>query len=171
MTNGYTENPAIVRIANDLLQLESGKPLNDWGGAPRSFEDSIQYIITSLGEVLREQMPSTFEDWMLATFEDEEFTDIAYGVDGGFNGLTYTADLRMLYTVYHEQMWERLSAFADDMGETEAHILDGFKNPASIDSDDSVRTALVWFNAETVAREFAERLEMGESLRGEDIQE
>lgn len=98
----------------------------------------------------------TLREFMRANFEQEEFADIAYGIDGGFAHFTYTADLRALYEQYHEEIWQLAREMADEFGQDVNEFIANFGGGGKIDDHNSLATWLVWFAAEQYAREFSE---------------
>jgi hypothetical protein len=98
----------------------------------------------------------TLRAFMPGEFEQEEFADLAYGIDGGFAHFTYTVDLRAIYDAYESEIWAMARDMADDFGQEVMEFVASLGGGGRIDDDDSLKTWLVWFAAEQYAREFSE---------------
>lgn len=97
----------------------------------------------------------TFKDWMRANLKSE-LRDIAnHGVDGGWCGLTYTADTVKLFDKYEEEIWGVLADMADNMGTNVLGLMATFRRADMADTVDGMKNLAVWAVAEEYARELA----------------
>jgi hypothetical protein len=109
---------------------------------------------------MRKPTAKTFKQWMTANLTRGEMRDLVEnGADSGWPGLTYTRDTVVLYDKYEEEIWERLNALADDLGEHPMKMVAGFGRADMATSGDGFKNLLVWFMAEETAREIVERKE------------
>lgn len=101
-------------------------------------------------------------DWLLAGEAKEYFTikDIAeHGCEGGVSGLIYYKETARFHDDNEEEIWDIISRFADDSGQTlmqylsvvakDARTLTGLKN------------SLVWIAVEAVAQDIDEERQSG----------
>jgi hypothetical protein len=98
----------------------------------------------------------SLREFMRGEFEQEEFADLAYGIDGGFAHFTWTTDLLAIYDAYHEEIWTMARDMADGTGQEPAQFVASLGGGRHIDDHNSMATWLVWFAAEQLAREFSE---------------
>ena len=94
-------------------------------------------------------------DWLLDTQERSTIRDTAeHGCSGGTIGeLIYYADTSAFYEKYKEEIWQRLSDMADDMGEPSIlHLIVAFNGSKEVGSDLQLRNLLAWWAAEEVCR-------------------
>jgi hypothetical protein len=90
---------------------------------------------------------------------DDTLRDLAeHGADAGWPGLTYYTDTSALYRAHADEIWDALYEDAQDMGEPHplalVATLGGAENVAN---DYQLENLLVWYMAERVARDFADR--------------
>ena len=101
-------------------------------------------------------------DWLLAGEAQEYFTikDIAeHGCEGGVSGLIYYKETARFHDDNEEEIWDIISRFADDSGQTlmqylsvvakDARTLTGLKN------------SLVWIAVESIAQDIDEERQTG----------
>jgi len=95
-------------------------------------------------------------DWLLDNQEKSTIRDTAeHGCSGGTIGeLIYYADTNAFYEKYKEEIWDRLSNMADDMGEASIlHLIVTFNGSKEVGSELQLRNLLAWWAAEEVCRE------------------
>lgn len=98
----------------------------------------------------------SFESWMKSNFSAEELSDIAnHGADGGWHGLTYYGDTCKLYSRFKDEIWEMLSADADDMGMNILEMIANFGGAKSVQNCQHFENLMVWYAAERIANEVA----------------
>ena len=108
----------------------------------------------------RNQMAVEFKqdsilDWLLDTQEKSTIEATAeHGCSGGtISELIYYADTEAFYEKYKEEIWQRLSDMADDMGEPSIlHLIVTFNGSKEVGSDLQLRNLLAWWAAEEVCR-------------------
>ena len=94
-------------------------------------------------------------DWLLETQDKSIIKDTAeHGCSGGTIGeLIYYADTCAFYDKYKEEIWDRLSDLADDMGcESILHLLVTFNGAKEVGSPVQLKNLLAWWAAEEVCR-------------------
>ena len=109
----------------------------------------------------RNQMAVEFEqdsilDWLLETQERSTIKDVVqHGCSGGtISELIYYADTSAFYDKYKEEIWDRLSNMADDMGcESILHLIATFNGAKEVGSPLQLKNLLAWWAAEDVCRE------------------
>ena len=95
-------------------------------------------------------------DWLLDTQEKSTIEATAeHGCSGGtISELIYYADTEAFYEKYKEEIWQRLSDMADDLGEPSIlHLIVTFNGSKEVGSDLQLRNLLAWWGAEEVCRE------------------
>ena len=99
---------------------------------------------------------SSIKKWLLETQESSTIEDTAeHGCAGGtVSELIYYADTEAFYEKYKEEIWDRLSNMADDMGEPSIlHLIVTFNGSKEVGSDLQFRNLLAWWACEDVCRE------------------
>jgi hypothetical protein len=94
-------------------------------------------------------------DWLLETQDKSTIKDTAeHGCSGGTIGeLIYYADTSAFYDKYKEEIWDRLSDLADDMGcESILHLIVTFNGAKEVGSHLQLKNLLAWWVAEEVCR-------------------
>lgn len=101
---------------------------------------------------------STFEKWLKEMDKEnkgylKELSE--YGAITGVRGMIYYSETTELYDKYEDEIWEFLEQMSDDFGET---VLDMINQSAgrlnlNISSPGEFKNFIVWFYAETKARE------------------
>ena len=81
--------------------------------------------------------------------------DIAnHGADAGYPWLTYTRDTVALWDKYKDEIWELANNESESMGCTNvAEMIAGFHRADMLTSYDTFANLMVWFAAETYARQ------------------
>lgn len=99
-----------------------------------------------------------FKDWMKANFTKQELQDmINYGVDTGYNKLTYYKDTVKLYEKFKEEIWDSLISDAIEYGYNNVYeFIASFKYANGVNSYEEHANLLVWYMAEKAARELIE---------------
>ena len=95
-------------------------------------------------------------DWLLHTQDRSTIEDVTrHGCAGGtISELIYYADTEAFYEKYKEEIWQRLSDMADDLGEPSIlHLIVTFNGAKEVGSDLQLRNLLAWWAAEEVCRE------------------
>lgn len=97
----------------------------------------------------------TFKDWMLQQFDRSELKDISnHGVDGGFNGLIYTAECVALHDAYEKELWDMLYEDAKEFGFDNIPAFMATWNRKDMLNDlDQIKNMIVWYFAEKIATE------------------
>ena len=95
-------------------------------------------------------------DWLLETQEKSTIEDATrHGCSGGIiSELIYYADTSAFYDKYQDEIFERLSDMADDMGcESILHLIVTFNGAKEVGSHLQLKNLLAWWAAEDVCRE------------------
>ena len=98
----------------------------------------------------------SIKEWLLDTQELSTIQDTAdQGCAGGtIPELIYYADTSAFYERYCEEIWDRLSNMADDMGEPSIlHLIVTFNGAKEVGSHLQLQNLLAWWAAEDVCRE------------------
>ena len=94
-------------------------------------------------------------DWLLDTQEKSTIKDTAaHGCSGGtISELIYYADTSAFYEKYKEEIWQRLSDMADDLGcDSILHLIVTFNGSKEVGSHLQLKNLLAWWAAEEVCR-------------------
>ena len=96
-----------------------------------------------------------FRDWMKENFEEQELYDMAsHGVEGGFSGLIYYSDTVKLFEEHKDEIFNQLAEDTENMGYKSIYeLLATFNKDHMPWNYDQFANQLVWYMAETVARE------------------
>ena len=108
----------------------------------------------------RNQMAVEFEqdsilDWLLETQERSTIKDVVqHGCSGAtISELIYYADTSAFYEKYKEEIWQRLSDMADDLGcDSILHLIVTFNGSKEVGSHLQLKNLLAWWAAEEVCR-------------------
>ena len=108
----------------------------------------------------RRPMPVEFKqdsilDWILDTQERSTIEDVTrHGCSGGtISELIYYADTSAFYEKYKEEIWQRLSDMADDLGcDSILHLIVTFNGSKEVGSHLQLKNLLAWWAAEEVCR-------------------
>ena len=95
-------------------------------------------------------------DWILDTQDRSTIEDVTrHGCAGGtISELIYYADTSAFYEKYKEEIWDKLSNMADDLGEPSIlHLIVTFNGAKEVGSELQLRNLLAWWGAEDVCRE------------------
>ena len=95
-------------------------------------------------------------DWLLETQDKGTIKDTAdQGCAGGtIPELIYYADTSAFYEKYKEEIWQRLSDMADDLGEPSIlHLIVTFNGAKEVGSHLQLQNLLAWWACEDVCRE------------------
>ena len=101
---------------------------------------------------------STFEKWLKEMDKENEgyLSDLSeHGAIGGVGGMTYYSETIVLYDKYEDEIWEFLEQMSDDFGETVLNMINQSAERLNhnISSSLEFKNFIVWFYAETKARE------------------
>ena len=94
-------------------------------------------------------------DWLLETQERSTIKDVVqHGCSGGtISELIYYADTSAFYEKYKEEIWQRLSDMADDLGcDSILHLIVTFNGSKEVGSHLQLKNLLAWGAAEDVCR-------------------
>ena len=94
-------------------------------------------------------------DWLLETQDKSTIKDVVqHGCSGGtISELIYYADTSAFYEKYKEEIWQRLSDMADDLGcESILHLIATFNGAKEVGSPLQLKNLLAWWAAEEVCR-------------------
>ena len=94
-------------------------------------------------------------DWLLDTQERSTIKDVVqHGCSGGtISELIYYADTSAFYEKYKEEIWQRLSDMADDLGEPSIlHLIVTFNGAKEVGSELQLHNLLAWWACEDVCR-------------------
>jgi hypothetical protein len=93
-------------------------------------------------------MENAFKQWMLATYETEEFQEIAqHGCSGGIGGMIYYTETWALYQEFSAALHDILGNYKEEFGEWPKYVTD------ELGDDVRFANAVVWFCAEMAAQE------------------
>jgi len=99
---------------------------------------------------------SSIKEWIINNLERGQIADVVLeGCQSGIvSELIYYADTESFYKKYCEEIWDRLSNMADDMGEPSIlHLIVTFNGSKEVGSDLQLRNLLAWWACEDVCRE------------------
>ena len=99
---------------------------------------------------------SSIKEWLLETQERSTIEDVTrHGCAGGtISELIYYADTSAFYEKYKEEIWDKLSNMADDLGEPSIlHLIVTFNGAKEVGSELQLRNLMAWWGAEDVCRE------------------
>ena len=98
----------------------------------------------------------SIKEWIINNLEEGQIADVILeGCQSGIvSELIYYADCEAFYEKYKEEIWDRLSDMADDMGEPSIlHLIVTFNGSKEVGSDLQFRNLLAWWACEDVCRE------------------
>jgi hypothetical protein len=98
----------------------------------------------------------SIKDWILNNLEESQVADVVLeGCQSGIvSELIYYADSCAFYQKYKEEIWQRLSDLADDMGEPSIlHLIVTFNGSKEVGSETQLHNLLAWWACEDVCRE------------------
>ena len=98
----------------------------------------------------------SIKEWLEATQDKDTISDVTWhGCSGGtISELIYYVDTSAFYDKYKEEIWDRLSNMADDMGcESILHLITTFNGAKEVGSPLQLKNLLAWWAAEDVCRE------------------
>ena len=99
---------------------------------------------------------SSIKEWLLDTQELSTIQDTAdRGCSGGtVSELIYYADTSAFYEKYKEEIWQKLSDMADDLGEPSIlHLIVTFNGSTEVGSETQLHNLLAWWACEEACRE------------------
>ena len=99
---------------------------------------------------------SSIKEWIINNLERGQIADVVLeGCQSGIvSELIYYADTEAFYEKYKEEIWDRLSNMADDMGEPSIlHLIVTFNGSKEVGSDLQLRNLLAWWACEDICRE------------------
>jgi len=97
----------------------------------------------------------SIKEWITNNLEEGQIADVILeGCQSGIvSELIYYSDSCAFYEKYKEEIWQRLSDLADDMGEPSIlHLIVTFNGSKEVESDLHLRNLLAWWAAEEVCR-------------------
>tara|TARA_R100001594_G_scaffold150387_1_gene211362 strand:- start:126 stop:485 length:360 start_codon:yes stop_codon:yes gene_type:complete len=100
----------------------------------------------------------TFEHWLKEMEKENEgyLAELSeYGAINGVPGMTYYSETIELYDKYEDEIWEFLEQMSDNFGETVLDMINQSSERLSVNisSPGEFKNFIVWFYAETKARE------------------
>ena len=98
----------------------------------------------------------SIKDWVINNLEEGQIAEVVlHGCSGGVvPELIYYADSCAFYEKFKEEIWDRLSNMADDMGEPSIlHLIVTFNGSKEVGSELQLRNLLAWWACEDVCRE------------------
>jgi hypothetical protein len=99
---------------------------------------------------------SSIKEWILNNLEEGQIADVILeGCQSGIvSELIYYSDTCAFYEKYKEEIWDRLSDMADDMGEPSIlHLIVTFNGSKEVGSEMQLHNLLAWWACEDVCRE------------------
>jgi hypothetical protein len=99
---------------------------------------------------------SSIKEWILNNLEEGQIADVILeGCQSGIvSELIYYSDTCAFYEKYKEEIWDRLSDMADDMGEPSIlHLIVTFNGSKEVGSETQLHNLLAWWACEDVCRE------------------
>ena len=109
---------------------------------------------------------NSIKDWVINNLEEGQIADVVLeGCQSGIvSELIYYADSEAFYEKFKEEIWQRLSDLADDMGEPSIlHLIVTFNGSKEVGSELQLRNLLAWWACEDVCREVIAEKEDKES--------
>ena len=98
----------------------------------------------------------SIKEWILNNLEEGQIADVILeGCQSGIvSELIYYSDSCAFYEKYKEEIWDRLSDMADDMGEPSIlHLIVTFNGSKEVGSETQLHNLLAWWACEDVCRE------------------
>ena len=98
----------------------------------------------------------SIKDWVINNLEESQIADVILeGCQSGIvSELIYYADTNAFYEKYQEEIWDRLSNMADDMGcESILHLIVTFNGSKEVGSELQLRNLLAWWATEITCQE------------------
>jgi hypothetical protein len=93
---------------------------------------------------------SSIKEWILNNLEEGQIADVILeGCQSGIvSELIYYSDTCAFYEKYKEEIWDRLSDMADDMGEPSIlHLIVTFNGSKEVGSETQLHNLLAWWAA------------------------
>ena len=114
----------------------------------------------------------SIKDWVINNLEESQIADVILeGCQSGIvSELIYYADTNAFYEKYQEEIWDRLSNMADDMGcESILHLIVTFNGSKEVGSELQLRNLLAWWACEDVCREVIADREADEEAQADSL--
>ena len=108
----------------------------------------------------------SIKEWIINNLEEGQIADVVLeGCQSGIvSELIYYSDSEAFYEKFKEEIWQRLSDMADDMGEPSIlHLIVTFNGSKEVGSELQLRNLLAWWACEDVCREVIAEKEDKES--------
>ena len=108
----------------------------------------------------------SIKEWIINNLEEGQIADVILeGCQSGIvSELIYYSDSEAFYEKFKEEIWQRLSDMADDMGEPSIlHLIVTFNGSKEVGSELQLRNLLAWWACEDVCREVIAEKEDKES--------
>lgn len=108
----------------------------------------------------------SIKEWIINNLEEGQIADVILeGCQSGIvSELIYYSDSEAFYEKFKEEIWDRLSVMADDMGcESILHLIVTFNGSKEVGSELQLRNLLAWWACEDVCREVIAEKEDKES--------
>ena len=98
----------------------------------------------------------SIKEWVTNNLDEGQVAEVVlHGCSGGVVGeLIYYADTSAFYEKYKEEIWQKLSDMADDLGEPSIlHLIVTFNGSTEVGSETQLHNLLAWWACEEVCRE------------------
>ena len=115
---------------------------------------------------------SSIKDWIINNLEEGQIADVVLeGCQSGIvSELIYYADSEAFYEKFKEEIWDRLSDMADDMGESSIlHLIVTFNGSKDVGSELQLRNLLAWWACEDVCREILADKEAADEAQADSL--
>ena len=99
---------------------------------------------------------NSIKEWVTNNLEEGQVAEVVlHGCSGGVVGeLIYYADTCAFYKKYKEEIWQKLSDMADDLGEPSIlHLIVTFNGSTEVGSETQLHNLLAWWACEEACRE------------------
>lgn len=103
----------------------------------------------------------TFLDYLTSNLTHQNILDLANnGADDGFDGLTYYVDTSLVYDEHEAEIWDALTADAEDLGYGNViRFISSLSDAEWVTDADGFKNLLVCYMAEREARRYADAVE------------
>ena len=114
----------------------------------------------------------SIKEWVINNLERGQIADVVLeGCQSGIvSELIYYSDSEAFYEKFKEEIWQRLSDMADDMGEPSIlHLIVTFNGSKEVGSELQLRNLLAWWACEDVCREIIADKEADEEAQADSL--
>ncbi len=101
---------------------------------------------------------STFKEWLLHQFTEDELSDICnHGAQNSFGGLIYYTETTALYDRYCNDIWDMLYEDCNQFGLTSClELISSFNGAKEVNTEEQFKNLLVWYATERVVFEITQ---------------